>query len=201
METCGRDGRWAISGGSTIHHSLTKSLSKIFEGELDSYLDTSVSYRGYICVETNILPSLGFKCIHRCLQTTLVLTMFTKQTRLESNFKILLLVCWSWKVSWWLTLLMACTCRAHSCHTSAYEAESGGLWVWGQPGLQSQFYARLVYTVRLCTKTKGWRWRSVVEWIYSIEKAPSSILSPGKWKQKRGRTKENYFNIMAKIWN
>lgn len=63
METCGRDGRWAISRGSTIHHSLTKSLSKIFEGELDSYLDTSVSYRGYICVETNILPFLGFKCI------------------------------------------------------------------------------------------------------------------------------------------
>lgn len=102
---------------------------------------------------------------------------------------------------WWLTLLMACTCRAHSCHTSAYEAESGRLWVWSQPGLQSQFYARLVYMVQLCTKTKGWRWCSVVEWLYSIEKAPSSSLSTGKWKQKRGRTKENYSNIMAKIWN
>lgn len=102
---------------------------------------------------------------------------------------------------WWLTLLMACTSRVHSYHTSAYEAESGGLWIWDQPGLQSQFYARLVYMVRLCTKTKGWRWHSVVEWLYSIEKAPSSSLSTGKWKQKRGRTKVNYSNIMANIWN
>jgi hypothetical protein len=39
----------------------------------------------------------------------------------------------------------------HAIHSSAQEAEAGrSLWVWGQPGLQSEFQGSQVYVERPC---------------------------------------------------
>jgi hypothetical protein len=40
----------------------------------------------------------------------------------------------------------------HNCNPSTWEAEAGGLWVWGQPGLYSKFQASLEYILRPCLK-------------------------------------------------
>jgi hypothetical protein len=43
---------------------------------------------------------------------------------------------------------------AHSCNPSTQEAKAGGLRIWGQPGLHSEFQAILGYIARPRLKQK-----------------------------------------------
>jgi hypothetical protein len=40
------------------------------------------------------------------------------------------------------------------CNSSTWEAEAAGLWVWGQPGLHSEYEASLGYIAK-CLKKKN----------------------------------------------
>jgi hypothetical protein len=42
----------------------------------------------------------------------------------------------------------------HAFNPSTWEAEAGGFWVWGQPGLQSEFQDSQGYTVKPCPEKK-----------------------------------------------
>jgi hypothetical protein len=42
---------------------------------------------------------------------------------------------------------------AHSFNPSTWEAVQADFWVWGQPGLQSEFQDSQVYTKKPCLKT------------------------------------------------
>jgi hypothetical protein len=43
---------------------------------------------------------------------------------------------------------------AHAFNPNTWEADAGGFWVQGQPGLQSEFQDSQGYTEKPCLKTK-----------------------------------------------